>query len=84
MTLALACQTGCDSNGKPGIKVGGAPELKPEPAEVISSLQAAQANMRRSPAGSIIQVEFRNCAFDRRASQHSFKFGRPANADHLP
>lgn len=60
IALALACLPGCDtSSSKPGIKVGGAPEPTPEPAEVVSSLKAAQADISRNPAGSISQVAFR-------------------------
>ena len=60
LAVTLTCLPACDtSNSQPGIKVGGAPAPAKEPAEVVSSLEAAQASMRRNPAGSISQVEFR-------------------------
>ncbi len=44
---------------KPGIRVGGEPAASPEPAEVINALKAAEAEMTRNPAGSLVQVAFR-------------------------
>lgn len=60
IVVALCGLPACDmSSSQPGIKVGGAPALAPEPAEVVSSFQAAQAEISRTPAGAIIQVAFR-------------------------
>lgn len=56
--IALSCVTGCDTSN-PGIKVNGAPATAPEPAEVVSSLQAAGAEIARNPAGAIQQITFR-------------------------
>ncbi len=57
--LALTGMTACDSKGKPGITVGGAPALAPDPAEVVKVLETAQAEIKRQPSGNIIQVAFR-------------------------
>lgn len=56
LTLTLTCLAGCD---KPGIKVGGEPPMVLEAKEVVSSLDSAQAELKRNPAGVISQVTFR-------------------------
>lgn len=59
LALTAACLPGCDIGNKPGIKVGGAPATVLEAKEVVATLETAQADLKRSPAGGISEVAFR-------------------------
>lgn len=59
--VALSPLTACDTSNKskPGGTANSAPDTSIDAVEVIRSLQAAEAEIARSPAGAVTQVTFR-------------------------